>query len=225
MSSTPKGRFLASTVLADFDPIISGFLEDLRARGEISESYTDLHRGPARHFLMWTVLSGIALEEIDGSVIDRFVQHDCDCWSTVSMPGTGLWLRRWRKRKSSPEIMRFVRYPEQTGRIQTPGGLADKFGLLDDFLERLRGEGYASQSTKNYRCACTWLVVWLHLFRIPLRELTLAVYTRGTRKNFGKCARKTLRSSVDSANVSVDSANIDTVVVRLRRGGQRESAL
>ena len=178
MSSTPKGRFLASTVLADFDPIISGFLEDLRARGEIAESYVDLHRGPARHFLMWTVLSGIALEEIDGSVIDRFVQHDCDCWSTVSMPGTGLWLRRWRKRKSSPEIMRFVRYLEQTGRIQTPGSLTDKFSLLDDFLERLCGEGYASQSTKKYRCACTWLVVWLHLFRIPLHELTLAVYER-----------------------------------------------
>ena len=178
MSSTPNGRFLASTVLADFDPIICGFLEDLRARGEIAEGYADLHRGPARHFLIWTVLSGIALEEIDGSVIDRFLQHDCDCWTTVSMPGTGLWLRRWRKRKSSPAIMRFVRYLEQTGRIPTTGGLAGKFGLLDDFLERLRGEGYASGSIKTYRFSCNWLVVWLHLFRIPLHELTLAVYER-----------------------------------------------
>ena len=178
MSSTPKGLFLASTVLADFDPIICGFLEDLRARGEIGEPYADLHRGHVRHFLIWMVLSGIALEEIDGSVIDHFLQHDCDCWSTVSMPRKGMWLRRWRKRKSSPAIMRFLRYLEQTGRIQTTGGLADKFSLLDDFLERLRGEGYASESIKQYRSSCNWLVVWLHLFRIPLHELTLAVYER-----------------------------------------------
>ena len=184
MSSTPNGRFLASTVLADFDPIICGFLEDLRARGEITEGHADQHRGPARHFLIWTVLSGIALEEIDGSVIDRFLQHDCDCWSTVSMPRKGMWLRRWRKRKSSPAIMRFVRYLEQTGRIQTPEGLADKFGLLGDFLERLRGEGYASGSIKQYRCSCNWLVVWLHLFRIPLHELTLAVYERFLNSDF-----------------------------------------
>ncbi len=96
-----------------------------------------------------------------------------------------MWLRRWRKRKSSPEIVRFVRYLEQTGRIQTPGGLAGKFGLLDDFLERLRGEGYASESIRKYRFSCNWLVVWLHLFRIPLHELTLAVYERFLNSDFG----------------------------------------
>lgn len=184
MSSTPKGRFPASTALADFDPIILEFMEDLRVRGGLTEGTANLHRGPVRHFLIWTVLCGIALEEIDGPAIDRFLRHDCACWSTVSMPGTGLWLRRWRTRKSSPAIIRFVRYLERTGRIQTPGSLADKFGLIENFLDRLRSEGYASGSIKQYRCSCTWLVVWLHFHRIPLSELTLEVYERFSNSDF-----------------------------------------
>ena len=184
MSERPEGQFLTSTALARFDPIILGFIDDLRVCGEIAESYVELHRGPVLHFLIWSARNGIALGAIDGSVIDRFLQHDCDCWSTVSIPRKGRWLRPWRKRESSPEIMRFVRFLEQTDRIETPEELDENFRLLEDFLGQLCSVGYASRTIRKHRNACSGLIVWLHLSRISLRSLTPKVYERFWARRF-----------------------------------------
>ena len=184
MSSILNQQFVATTAQANFDPIILEFIDGLQHEG-ISEHYiTGHHQGSARHFLTWLARSGISLGAVDGSVIDRFLQHDCDCCSTASVPGTGRWLRPWRKRKTSPEIMRFVRFLEQTERIKTPRALDDNFRLLEDFLERLRSGGYASETIKKYRNACAGLIVWLHLSRIPLHDLTPEAYERFWSRQF-----------------------------------------
>ena len=175
MSSIPKRPLLATTALVGFDPIILAFIDDLRLRGEIAEGRVRHYRGLARHFLIWLAHCGIPLEAVESTVIDRFLQHDCDCCDAVP---ASVRLHPWRKRRTSPELMRFIRFLERTGRIETPGDLDDNLRLLEGFLERLRGDGYALKSIAHHRCGCAALVVWLHLSRIRLRDLTPDVYAR-----------------------------------------------
>ena len=175
MSSIPKRPLLATTALVGFDPIILAFIDDLRLRGEIAEGRVRHYRGLARHFLIWLAHCGIPLEAVESTAIDRFLQHDCDCCDAVP---ASVRLHPWRKRRTSPELMRFIRFLERTGRIETPGDLDDNLRLLEGFLERLRGDGYALKSIAHHRCGCAALVVWLHLSRIRLRDLTPDVYAR-----------------------------------------------
>ena len=154
MSSIPKRPLLATTALVGFDPIILAFIDDLRLRGEIAEGRVRHYRGLARHFLIWLAHCGIPLEAVESTAIDRFLQHDCDCCDAVP---ASVRLHPWRKRRTSPELMRFIRFLERTGRIETPGDLDDNLRLLEGFLERLRGDGYALKSIAHHRCGCAAL--------------------------------------------------------------------
>ena len=116
MSSTASRQFVATTALAGFDSIVRAFIDNLHREG-IAESHITLHSGPARHSLTWLELSGIILETVDGTAIDRFLQHDCDCLSGVPASAR---LHPWRKRRTSPRLMKFVRFLERTGRVETP---------------------------------------------------------------------------------------------------------
>ncbi len=180
MSSTTSRRLLETTALVGFEPIVLAFIDNLRREG-IAERYITFHTGPARHFLFWIERSGIALETVDGLVIDRFLQHDCDC---VSGAPASAGFRPWRKRRSAPRLMKFVRFLERTGRVECAGDLDDNLRLLDGFLERMRGEGYAPVTVEHHRQACACLIVWLHLSRIRLRDLTPDVYARFQNRQF-----------------------------------------
>ena len=127
-----------------FDAIVHEFVQDLRREG-VSESYVIQHRGPARHFLTWLERMGIALKMVDGTVIHCFLQHDCDCGSWV--PKSTL-LHRWRKRRTSPEVMKFVRFLERTGRTAIPGDPDDNLRILGAYVDRLREEGYTRESIR-----------------------------------------------------------------------------
>ncbi len=83
----------------------------------------------ARHFLIWLDLSGIDLRTVDGPVLDRFLRHDCRCASRVPIR-----LRHWRKRRLCPELTVFVRFPETTGRVETPGDLEGNMRLVEAYL-------------------------------------------------------------------------------------------
>ena len=180
MPSTTCGQLLTTTALARFDPLVLPFIDNLRRKG-IAERYITLHSGPARHFLFWAERSGIALETVDGTAIDRFLQHDCDCVSGVP---ASAGLRPWRKRRTSPRLMNFVRFLEREGRVESPGDLDDNLRILDGFVEQLRSEGYAPGTIEQHRQGCAGLIVWLHLSRIPLRDLTLDVYARFQNRKF-----------------------------------------
>ena len=174
MSSSSNRGFAAAIDQARFDPIIGEFIEDLRLKG-ITESRIPCFPGPARHFLTWLTCTATPTEMVDGAVIERFLQHDCACWSGAPALGQRY---AWRKRRSSPQVMRFVRFLEQTGRVATPGDLDDNLGIVDAFLARLRRQGYARKTIRSYRGGCTHLVVWLHLSRIQLRDLNRDVLAR-----------------------------------------------
>ena len=80
--------------------------------------------------------------------------------------------------------MKFVRFLEQSGHIETPGELEDNLRLLDAFLGGLCDGGYAAATINLYRVACTALIVWLHLSRICLCDLTLDVIARFKKRQF-----------------------------------------
>ena len=47
-----------------------------------------------------------------GNSVDRFLQHDCDCCDAVP---ASIRLHPWRKRRTSPELMRFHPLPRADG--------------------------------------------------------------------------------------------------------------
>ena len=158
-----------------YDPVILEFTADLRRRGEVAESRVRHDMARARHFLIWLARRGLSLEAVDATVIDRFLRHDCDCREAGP---AAVWLIPWRKRRTSPELMRFIRFLERTGRIPTPGELEDNFRLLETFLEGLGADGYVQEYIRQHRGGCVALIEWLHLSRIPLCDLTPDVYAR-----------------------------------------------
>ncbi len=174
-------NYQSATTQAGFGSIVLEFTSDLRRQGIAESSIAQHHPGPARHFLIWLERSGIVLDTVDCTVIDRFLQHDCDCCSSEP---TSRLLHRWRKRERSSVIMRFVRFLERTGRIETPGDLDDNLCLLDGFLECLRGDGYGPSAIRNHKTACTGLIVWLHFSRIRLRDLNPEAYARFRNRRF-----------------------------------------
>ena len=105
MSSMLDHEALVSTTRVDSDAVILEFVPQLRSEGA-SESHISQHPGPVRHFLTWLELHGIAVEAINGAVIEQFLRHDCDCCIGVPTP---VRFRPWRKRRSSPKIMKDLR--------------------------------------------------------------------------------------------------------------------
>ena len=182
MPAISKCRPLVSALLAEFNGITRAFVDDLRRQRQdrISESRLDHYRCIARHFLIWLTLTGIELRTVDGVIIHRFLQHDCRC----SASGASVRLKRWNRRRTSPELMRFVRFLENAGHIDTTGELDDNLRLLDAFLAGLREDGYTANSIRSFRFACTGFIVWLHLSRIRLCDLTSDVFAQYRKREF-----------------------------------------
>ena len=123
MSSMLHHKPLVSTPRVDSDAIILEFIHQLRSEGA-SESHISHHPDPVRHFLTWLELHGIAVEVIDGAVIEHFLRHDCDCCADVPAP---VRFRPWRKRRSSPKISYL--FLNARGRAMSPDGFAYRLDL------------------------------------------------------------------------------------------------
>ena len=176
MPAMSKRHPIEGALLAEFNGLTQAFVDDLRCQrqGKISGSWLDHHRCTARHFLIWLNLTGIELRAVDGPIIHRFLQHDCRCGASCA----SVRLKRWNRRRTSPELMRFVRFLENAGHVDTTGELEDNLRLLDAFLAGLRDDGYTVGSIKSFRFACTGFIVWLHLSRTRLGNLTPDVFAQ-----------------------------------------------
>ena len=166
MSYLPDHQPEISSLPVEFDAVTAEFDEFIYRQGL---SNPTKYRVVARHFLIWLQISGIALETIDCAVIEQFLQHKCGCRAVAP---SAIKFSPWRKCRSSSPLMWFIRHLECTGRVETPGDLEENLRFLSDFLERLREIGYSSESIRTYHSACSCLIVWLHLSRISLRELS-----------------------------------------------------
>ena len=80
--------------------------------------------------------------------------------------------------------MRFVRFLENAGRIDTTGELEDNLHLLEAFLTGLYDDGYTPSSIKSFRYACTGFIVWLHLARIRLCDVASDVFEQYLNRDF-----------------------------------------
>ncbi len=154
-----------SDLHSQFETLLNAYSEFLQRRGF---RWTGKHVPCALHFLIWLKISDIALEVIDGAVIHRFLQHECDCCKAAPRAQVATWL----KRHYSCHLMWFVRFLEQGGMVDTPGELKGNLEIVNGFIAQMEADGYASATINDYRQEACKLIVWLHLFRIRLGDLT-----------------------------------------------------
>lgn len=101
----------------------------------------------ARHFCAWLNRSGLALEEVDDSIVDRFAHHSCECRD---------------KRRAGPPSARtvhrtrhFVRFLRRNGLITTPTAAPAQAGArhvreFEEWLRHHRGVGEDTISSHIY---------------------------------------------------------------------------
>ena len=166
MHSALKHWSMSSASWIEMDALLAEFTDRVRREG--LDEYRVTGR-VARHFLAWLELSDLALEKVNATVISQFLQHDCECFNDAP---TAVKLRPWRKRRSSPDLIRFVRFLEQKGIIPVPGDLDSNLQLLEQHLAQMRSAGYSDKAMKNCRASCISLFIWLHFSRIRLCKLT-----------------------------------------------------
>jgi len=168
MSKSHHCQPVAPMLRDDFNAIIDEFADDFKTM-QVAKSSIQNSRPLIRHFLTWLELSGMALEQIDATVIERFLQHDCRCITSVPAP---VGFSQWRKRRSAPNLIRFICFLERTNRVPVPDDLQHNFQLLDQYLDGLRASGYSELTIRPYHTASSSLIIWLHWSRIGLTELT-----------------------------------------------------
>ena len=169
MTLTTKSISQQSSCSPKHDEILAEFTSYLHSE---FQSNWKTYRSRAHHFLIWLQISEIALETIDSTVIEQFLQHECSC-RAMAPPQARFGV--WRKCHGCSYLMTFIRFLEQIGQVKTPGDLEENISLLKRYLNHLRDLGYASSTVESYRSSCMGLVAWLHLRRIRLKDLTLDV--------------------------------------------------
>ncbi len=153
------------SLCAEFEMLLTEYC-DFLCHAQIRSVTT--YRGFVFHFLIWLELSNIGLGSINCAIINRFLQHQCDCRDFVCT----VKINAWCKQSARSPLMWFVYFLEQSGRVNTPGELETNLRITDQFISRLRSDGYAPSTIEKYHCAANRLIVWLHIDRRRLCDLT-----------------------------------------------------
>ena len=98
---------MSSVAWTDIDSMLAEFIDQVSR-----ERFVEYHVSGrvARHFLTWFELSGLANEKVNAMNISQFLRHDCECCDYAP---SAVRLHPWRKRRSSPDLIRFIRILEQ----------------------------------------------------------------------------------------------------------------
>ena len=159
---------MPSTISRDlFDPYVPEFLNHLRTAG-CSDSHIPNFPGSVKHFLVWLQLGRIGIGKIDNAVLRRFRNHHCRC----PRPKGERYLNSTKRDKGlMSRVLRFVRFLEESGRIETPCQLNERRDWMERFLSYIDEHRYAPSTVKVYRRHCHHFIVWLHQSRIPMVEV------------------------------------------------------
>ena len=157
-----------------FQPLVLEFLEYLRRSG-ISESSLPNFPGPAQHFLVWIGENSIDLSIVDVEVVRQFLTHDCSC---LRPSGARYQNHHMHSRGFKARVLWFMRFLEDTKRVQHSTSLEDGFQRIDDFADYLGGLGYAPETIVHYRYSCRHFVLWLHQHRIALPAIDDCIVQR-----------------------------------------------
>ena len=157
-----------------FQPLVLEFLEYLRRSG-VSESSLPNFPGPAQHFLVWIDENSIDLSIVDVEVVRRFLTHDCSC---PRPSGARYQNHHMHSRGFKARVLWFMRFLEDTKRVQHSTSLEDGLQRIDDFADYLGGLGYAPETIVHYRYSCRHFVLWLHQHRIALPTIDDCIVQR-----------------------------------------------
>ena len=173
MTLTAERNTLGKPTRDPIQSIISAYVAYVEDAG-LSGSTVASYRGPVRHFLTWLDKTGTAMDAVDGRVMRQFLDHDCRC----PPPFMNKRSDALHKGGSAAPIAWFARFLEATGRTPVLGELDNNLLLLEDFMERLAGEGYSPFTLDGFRFGCRHFIVWLHHFRISIRAVDRGVLER-----------------------------------------------
>ena len=174
MASKTQRNTLGSSTRDPFQSLISEYVAYLE-HANLSASSMAAYRRSTRHFLTWLDRAGMELGAVDGRVVRQFADHDCTCvlphpknrQSGSLHPGRSVAAISW-----------FARFLEDTWRTPVPGELDGNLVLLKAFMERLAAEGYSSFTLDGFRFGCRHFIVWLHHFRMSIRDVDASVVDR-----------------------------------------------
>ncbi len=153
----------AASAQNPFNSLIDEFVTNLRCDG-FSQKHIECNARLASHLLVWLEREGLALETLNAAEISCFVEHDCSGCTT--QPNASQVYRCKPRRR--PSVMRFVQFLENKGCVTTPGELDDNLRFVEEFVNKLRKDGYAAHTVSMYRNGGIHFIVWLHLSRISL---------------------------------------------------------
>lgn len=155
-------------------PLVTEFLDYLRKAG-MAPGYLQEFPGPIKHLLVWLDRNRIGLNAVDGEVVRRFLTHSCDC---PRPHGERYQTRHLHKPAFKGRIFHFVRFLEESGRIENPSSLDEGLRRVGDFIAYIAGQRYSPGTVRTYEYNCRHFVTWLHQHRIPLHGIDEAVLRR-----------------------------------------------
>lgn len=134
------GRIEHPGELQDNFDHLNTFLERCAAQG-YGPARLSIYSSSCRHILIWLHQSRIAIRNVDGGTLTRFLNHDCVCPGSFEAPQ-----RRWSRTGARYEypFTTFLRYLAESGVVSSPVEPSDADPTIERFgtwLRRHRGIG------------------------------------------------------------------------------------
>jgi site-specific recombinase XerD len=155
-------------------PLIAEFLLYLREAGMAEGSIPDFP-GPAKHFLVWLGKKKISHGAVDIDIVRQFLMHKCKCQRPL---GGRYQSRHMQARNFRAQVLRFVQFLEDSGRIQNVAALDEGFGRVDEFSSYLREQGYSAGTLLHYQRCSRHFVTWLRQSHIAFSDVDEAILER-----------------------------------------------
>jgi len=147
---------------------VTRFLDHLGKAGLTSARAQ--YKSAARHFLFWLGEQGIAVCDVDESIVQRFRRHRCQCPRySAQQVSTDAYLSC---------IRRFVRFLEDAGDIPVAGGPERIDAHLKDYAKDLSAEGYSVVTWRGHYSEAEHFSCWLRFTRQLGRDVDEDVIER-----------------------------------------------
>ena len=141
---------------------VRAFLEPMRGTAAFVT-----YGSAARHFLHWLEIGGIAIGEVNQSIIQRFADHDCSCLRySAEQVRVPYYVNR---------VRRFVRFLEDRGDIAIAKETFDLDQHLRCYAEHVATSGYNRWSQRRLHSAAEHFGLWLRASRIGWHEVDASV--------------------------------------------------
>ena len=128
------------------------------------------YKSAARHFLFWLGKRGIAVGDVDESIVQRFRRHQCRCPRySAQQVSTNAYLSC---------VRRFVRFLEDAGDIPVAGGAQRIDVHLEDYAKDLSAEGYSVVTWRGHYSEAEHFSCWLRFSRQVERDVDEDVIER-----------------------------------------------